>query len=112
MQRQLSRLRLEGFRGDGSRAGWQEMTIYELLIKNLEDIQEMLEDHGSLLNCLKEGGDTLVLRQCVSACPYKHRLKETLLETIQVLEESRKAFKSKQLETLRKKLIKVLAETA
>jgi len=39
-------------------------------------------------------------------------LKEMLLETIQVLEESRKAFKSKQLEAFRKKLIKVLAETA
>lgn len=61
---------------------------------------------------LKDGGDTLVLHRCVSRCPYKQRLKDTLLETIQVLEESRKAFKSKQLETLRKKLIKVLAEIA
>jgi len=88
------------------------MTVYELLIKNFEDIQVMLEDHGCLLKSLKKGDDTLVLCRCVSACPYKRRLKETLLETIQVLEESRKAFKSKQLETLRKKLIKVLAETA
>jgi len=88
------------------------MTVYELLIKNFEDIQMMLEDHGSLLNCLKNGGDTPVLNRCVSTCPHKHRLKEVLLETIQVLEKSRKAFKSKQLESLRKKLIKVLAETA
>ncbi len=88
------------------------MTAYELLTKNLEDIQVMLEDHGCLLNSLKEGGETPVLRQCVSACPYKQKLKETLLETIQVLEESRKAFKSKQLEALRKKLIEVLAESA
>ncbi len=88
------------------------MTAHELLIKNVEDIQVMLEDHCCLLNCLKEGGDTPVLRQCVSACLYKQRLKETLLETIRVLEESRKAFKSKQLEALRKKLIEVLAKTA
>ena len=88
------------------------MTAYELLTKNLEDIQVMLKDQGCLLNCLKEGGDTPVLRQCVSACPHKQRLKETLLKAIQVLEESRKAFKSKQLEALRKKLIEVLAETA
>jgi len=88
------------------------MTAYELLTKHIEDIQVMIKDHGCLLNCLKDGGDTSVLRQCVSACPYKQRLKETLLETIQVLEESRKAFKSKQLEALRKKLIEVLAEIA
>jgi len=38
-------------------------------------------------------------------------LKETLLESIHVLEESSKAFKSKRLEALRKKLIQVLSET-
>jgi len=88
------------------------MTVCELLSKNFEDIQVMLEDHGRLLKCLKEGGDIPILSHCVSTCPNKHRLKEVLLETIQVLEESRKAFKSKQLEALRKKLIEVLAETA
>lgn len=88
------------------------MTAYELLAQNIEDIRAILEDHGRLLNCLREGGDAPVLRQCVSACPYRQKLKETLLESIQVLEESRKAFKSKQLEALRKKLIEVLAETA
>lgn len=30
------------------------MTAYELLTRNLEDIQVMLKDHGCLLNCLKE----------------------------------------------------------
>ena len=43
------------------------MTAYELLAKNLEDIQVMLKYHGCLLNSLKEGGDTPLLRQCVSA---------------------------------------------
>ena len=86
------------------------MTGYELLVKNLEDIQVMLEDHGSLLDCLRKGGETPLLHQCVSVCPYKQRLKKTILETILILEESRKAFKSKQLEALRKKLIEDLAE--
>lgn len=89
------------------------MTVYELLIKKLEDTQVMLDEHCCLLKSFREGGDAPVLSQCVLAsCPYKRRLKETLLEAIQVLEESRKAFKSKQLEALRKKLIRVLAETA
>ncbi len=39
------------------------------------------------------------------------QLRQVLYETIEVLEETRKAFKSKQLETLRKKLMKVLMET-
>jgi hypothetical protein len=88
------------------------MTAYELLTKNLEDIQMILEEQGCLLNHLKEGGDAPVLHRCVSLCPHKQKLNETLLETIQVLEVSKKAFKSKQLEALRKKLIEVLAETA
>ncbi|MBN1545500.1 MAG: hypothetical protein JW902_02455 [Syntrophaceae bacterium] len=86
------------------------MTAYELLTKNIDAIQVMLKDHECLLNCLKEGGDMPLLHQGVSVCPYKQRLKETLLETVQVLEESRKAFKSKQLEALRKRLIEVLVE--
>jgi hypothetical protein len=88
------------------------MTAYDLLKSHLHDIQVILNEHGDLQNSLKEGGDIPVLRECFSACPYKQRLRETLLETIQVLEESRKAFKSKRLEALRKKLIEVLAETA
>lgn len=88
------------------------MKAYELLTKNIEDIRSILENQESLLNYLRKGGDPPLLRECVSACPCRHRLKEILLEAIHVLEESRKAFKSKQLEALRKKLIKVLAETA
>jgi len=88
------------------------MTAYELLMKHIEDIQVMLEDHGESLNRPTEGGDPKAFRQCIPSCPYRQKLKEILLETIHVLEDSRKAFKSKQLETLRKKLIQVLAETA
>jgi hypothetical protein len=89
------------------------MTAYDLLTKNLEDIRMALKDHESLLGCLKEGGDSPVLHSCVSErCPCRQILKETLLDTISVLEETKKAFRSKQLETLRKKLLKVLAEIA
>jgi len=40
----------------------------------------------------------------------KETLKVILLEAIEVLENSRNTFKSKELEALRKKLIRVLAE--
>ncbi len=38
-------------------------------------------------------------------------LRQALYETIEVLEETRRAFKSKRLEALRKKLMKVLMAT-
>ncbi|MBI4776541.1 MAG: hypothetical protein HY788_20595 [Deltaproteobacteria bacterium] len=38
------------------------------------------------------------------------KLREAVMEAIEVLEESRKAFKSKQLELLRKRLTQVLIE--
>lgn len=88
------------------------MTAYEALAKSIVDIQERLKEHQRLLDCFEEGGGEAVLNCCLVNCPHKRLLKKTLLETVKVLEESRKAFKSKQLETLRKKLIGVLAENA
>ena len=44
-------------------------------------------------------------------CCKTEKLKEAMREAIEVLEESRKAFKSKRLEALRKKLTQVLIET-
>jgi len=43
-------------------------------------------------------------------CPHKKRLRDVLTDTIEILEDTKKAFKSKRLEMLRKKLIRVLAE--
>lgn len=47
-----------------------------------------------------------------AGCPHIRKLRVTLADTIVALEKTRKAFKSKQLEELRKKLIGVLAENA
>ena len=46
-----------------------------------------------------------------SDCPHKKRLRNVLTEAIGILEDTKKAFKSKRLEVLRKKLIEVLAES-
>ncbi len=91
--------------------GQREMTAYEVLQKNLGELQAILMEHECILNHLKAGDQEPVLHRCVSGCPHKQRMKETLLEAIHVLEESRKAFKSKSLEALRMKLIQVLSET-
>ena len=47
-----------------------------------------------------------------AACSHKRRLQSTLLETIQILEETKKAFRSRALEQLRAKLTRELAEIA
>jgi hypothetical protein len=110
MRRWLSGLFPTGFRGDPKKTGYRPMTAYELLSKHIEDLQEVLRHHGHLLQDLPEGGENPGSNLCGST--YKRLLKETLLETIQVLEASRKSFKSKQLEALRNKLTAVLAEIA
>ncbi len=54
--------------------------------------------------------DPSVDRCASSECRHKQRLRETLVETIEALEKTRAAFKSKQIEALRKKLFMVLTE--
>jgi hypothetical protein len=87
------------------------MSAQEALGKSVRDIQERLREHERLLECLREGhGGSL--SSCLSFdCRHAVLLRETLLEAIEALEDSRKAFKSARLEALRKKLIRVLAET-
>ncbi|MEZ4528781.1 MAG: hypothetical protein R2941_22950 [Desulfobacterales bacterium] len=43
-------------------------------------------------------------------CSREHRLKRAIQEAVEVIEESRKSFKSKKLEGLRKHLMQVLME--
>jgi hypothetical protein len=81
------------------------------LNRNLEDIRLEVEEQGRLLNCLTKSGAPVDFPHCFSVCAGERRLKEMLLEAIQVLEESRKAFKPRRLEALRKKLIQALSET-
>ena len=61
------------------------------------------KDHAGLCTC----GDC-----CLWDCAHKQVLKWISMESITVFEDTRKSFKSKQLEELRKKLLRVLTETA
>ncbi len=88
------------------------MTVQEALARSGEEIQARVEEHQRLLVSLREGGDPDIQRCFLLDCPHRRRLRETLVEVVEVLEGTRKAFKSRQLEALRKKLIGVLAENA
>ncbi len=86
--------------------------MHEALRRSAEELELQAEAHRRLLVRVVEGGEVEADECTLLDCPHRRRLRETLGRTITVLEKTRKAFKSKQLEALRKKLIGVLAENA
>jgi glutamate racemase len=88
------------------------MTAREALDRNIREIRMRIEQHEQLLEHLENGGNAQILDCSLLGCTHSRHLKEILLEAIDVLENSRKAFKSKELEALRKKMVGVLADNA
>ncbi len=90
------------------------METEKAIRQSAEDLRAHVERHRRLLlDALREQPERGGLEFCPHlSCPHERRLREVLLEAIEVLEGTRKAFKSKQLEKLRKRLIGVLAERA
>jgi len=82
--------------------------------RSAEELLQQIEMHRRLVasmlgNRVDEGG----FQAFSDFCPLRSRearLKQAIVEAIEVLEESRKAFKSKRLEALRKKLTAVLID--
>ncbi len=96
--------------GDGPSGRHAGMTVHEALRRSAEELELRAEVHRRLLVQVVEGGEVEADECPLLDCPHRRRLRETLARAITVLEETRKAFKSRRLETLRKTLIGVLAE--
>ncbi|MCP4576832.1 MAG: hypothetical protein GY846_11165 [Deltaproteobacteria bacterium] len=83
--------------------------------RSVQALYEAVKSHHNLMvSILGQNENSVQCKKCVgrsSRQPGEKVLNDALLEAIEVLEESRKAFKSKRLETLRKKLTKVLIES-
>ncbi len=98
--------KMNGDNRDGS------MTPENALIKNAQELQRLFDEHYQLLclttfqDCITKKGDMYFCHEC----PYKRRFKETLINTIETLEETRRSFKSKRIEGLRRQLTEILAE--
>ncbi len=78
----------------------------EAIAASAAQLKEKADAHNKLIAeafGIDDGDDT--------ASGSAGELRQALYETIEVLEETRKAFKSKRLEALRKKLMKVLMAT-
>ena len=82
--------------------------------RSAEELHQRIDMHRYLMETILEqrvGDGTLKRLSLSSYSPVETRLKEALNETIEVLEQTRKAFKSKRLETLRKRLTQALIES-
>ena len=88
--------------------------LMDLLNGTIKELQRGINVHCCLVRSILEGriseGNGLPEIKIFPGNRREQLLKEALKETIIVLEESRKAFKSKQLEALRKKLTQVLID--
>lgn len=85
------------------------MTTNELLEQSFAELQAQVKKHHEIMRLVANGGSPS--RCCaLNACPHEQMLRNLIVETVQVLEETRKAFKSKQLEHLRKRLLQALTQ--
>jgi hypothetical protein len=87
--------------------------LVTVINKSAEELHQKIDMQRYLMTTLLEkkvGNETIKQLALPTYSPNENRLKQAIMETIDVLEESRKAFKSKRLEVLRKKLTQVLIE--
>ena len=86
-------------------------TVEQALIQSAENLQRQCLEHCRLLCTATSKGIVAEKRKkdICTDCPYKHRFKKTIASTIRKLENTRKSFKSKQIELLRKELTDILA---
>lgn len=92
-----------------------QQNLINALNTSVKELQQGIDMHCCLIASILKGQvDERNLKPLLDGCP-KHSQKEimrdAIKEAIEVLEESRKAFKSKRLEALRKKLTAVLIDT-
>ncbi len=84
----------------------------EAVRRSAEELRQRVEAHCRMLAQHGKGGEreprTELNRPRTCDCPNSQKLKAVIVEAISVLDGTRKCFKSRQLEELRKKLTKAL----
>lgn len=87
--------------------------LVSVINRSAEELHQKIDMQRYLMTALLEkqvGNETVKQLVLPTNSSNENILKQAIMETIEVLEESRKAFKSKRLEVLRKKLTQVLIE--
>ena len=87
-------------------------TVEQTLMQSAENLQKICSEHCRLMCTATSKGFVAGKRKkdICADCPYKHKFRETIESTIRKLENTRKSFKSKQIERLRKELTAILAQ--
>lgn len=109
--REAASSRDTGAAREGVRGG---VYIGEYVDRIATELHERVEHQRAVLRKVldESGPGSGEIRYCpLVDCPRIEMLRSALRETVDVLEESRNAFKSKRLEVMRKKLIDILAES-
>ena len=87
------------------------MTSRQILEQSMAELQSQVERHQTFLRTMFEACPETGSDCCLWAdCRHRRKLCQVLIEAVRVLEETRKAFKSRQLEMLRKEFVRVLQE--
>jgi hypothetical protein len=94
--------------------GVDKQDLVSALTNSIKELQHGIDTHCCLVKSLVENKvDTDKLQALFDSCPKRSceiRYEEAIKEAISVIEETRKSFKSKRLEQLRKRLTQVLIE--
>ena len=92
----------------------EKQELINALTNNIKELQQGIDIHCCLVTSIVEGRmDDRYLQPLLDKCPKRSRelkLEKAIKEAIDILEETRKSFKSKTLEALRKKLTQVLID--
>lgn len=94
--------------------GKEELIV--ALNRSVKELQQGIDTHTCLIaSILGNRVDARNLKPVLENCPSRTRemmMKAAIMDAIEVLDESRKSFKSRQLETLRKRLTQVLVDAS
>ena len=92
--------------------GTKKADIIEVIDKSTEELHQRIDMHRHLMATIldKKVSEKRLNHILLPNSRHELRLKKAIKETIELLEETRKAFKSKRLEALRKNLTQVLTE--
>ncbi len=106
----------EPARGPDDAARERGVSIAEYLARTTAEMEERLQQHRVLLQALleEEGSGAAEAARRPSClyldCPRQRRLRHALVDVIEVLEETRRSFKSRQLEALRRRVVAALVD--
>jgi len=92
--------------------GVKKTDFIEIIDKSTEELHQRIDMHRYLMATIldKKVSENRLHNVVLPSTHRELRFKEAIGEAIEVLEETRRAFKSKRLEALREKLTQVLIE--